>query len=162
MIDSPGGTTTTERTGYTEPRFDYPERERTDRSIASLLRKLSSQSSTLVRDEVALARAEFGDKLDTYRSGLLRLAIGTGLLIAGVLLLMAAVNRGLTTILTDPLGLDIAVWLSPLILGVVVSIVAWALFKSAMNAMKREGVVPHETVATLREDKDWAERRVRA
>lgn len=162
MIDNRSSTTTAERTAWTEPRLDPSEHERNGRSIGSLLRTLSTQSSTLVREEVALARAEFGEKLDTYRSGMIRLAIGTGLLLAGVLLLMAAVNRGLTTILTEQLGLDIAVWLSPLILGVVVSLIAWALFTSAMKNMKREGVVPHQTIETLREDKDWAERRVRA
>lgn len=154
-------TTTADRTGA-EAGFDRTATEQNGRSVGSLLRALSSQSSTLVREEVALVRAELGEKMETWRSAMMRLAIGTGLLIAGVLLLMAAANAGLTAILEDQVGLEMAVWLSPLILGVVVSIVAWALFSSAMKAMKREGVVPHQTLATLREDRDWAERRVRS
>lgn len=146
------------------PRFDYDRDAQPTGapSIGTLLKTLSRQSSTLVREEVALAKTEFNEKLDVLRASLMKMIVGAGLVMAAVLLVMFAVNRGLTTLLTPVLGLDIAIWLSPLALGLVVALIAYAMFKSAMSSVKKEGVVPHETVDTLKDDRDWAEGRIRA
>lgn len=152
------------RTRTDAPRFDYDRDAKPTAapSIGTLIKTLSRQSSTLVREEVALAKTEFSEKLDVLRASLVKMTVGAGLVMAAVLLVMFAVNRGLTALLTPPLGLDIAIWLSPLALGLVVALIAYGMFKSATGNVKKEGVVPHETVETLKEDRDWAERRIRA
>lgn len=164
MIDTTTGNRTRERRFDDAYRHDYSrEAEPTGApSIGSLLKTLSRQSSTLIREEVALARAEMMEKIDVARASALRATVGAGLLIASVLLVVFAVNRGLTALLTPPLGLGTAVWLSPLVLALVVGLVAWAMIRSAATSIRDEGIVPHKTVDTLKEDRDWAEERIRA
>lgn len=133
-----------------------------DRSIGELLRELRDEGGTLVRKEIELARAEMNEKLHAYQKSLAGIAIGGGLLLAALLLLVEAVNRGLTALFEGWMSLEIAVWLAPLVLAAVVGMIGFAQIKAATSTIKHEGVAPHETIETLKEDKRWVERKVKS
>jgi len=127
------------------------------RSVADLLRDLSSETVSLVRQELELARAELRDKLDVYQRSTIALGGGAALLLAALLTGLWALNTGLTALLAQSMDLDVAVWLSPLILTVVLGAMGWGMIRGAMNRMKEEGLVPRQTATTLRDDKRWAQ-----
>lgn len=133
-----------------------------ERSIPDLLRELSREAGNLVRGEVALAKAEVREKVDVYRTNLTGIAIGGVLLLAAVLLLVAAVNRGLTALLEGMVGLETAVWLAPLILAAIVAAIGASLLKGAIGRIRAEGLKPHDTIATLKDDARWIERKVKS
>jgi len=127
------------------------------RSVADLLRDLSTEMVSLVRQEFELARAEMRDKLDVYQRSTIALGGGAALLLAALLTGLWALNTGLTALLAQSMDLGVAVWLSPLILTVVLGAMGWGMIRGAMNRMKEEGLVPRQTTTALRDDKRWAQ-----
>jgi hypothetical protein len=131
------------------------------RSVPDLIRELSREGADLVRHEVSLAKAELSEKVDSYRDSAVKMAIGGAVLLAALLLFVQAVNHGLTTLLAQVMDLDVAFWLAPLILGLVLAAVGWGVFSDGKARMAEEGLVPEATKETLLEDSRWASRKVR-
>ena len=129
------------------------------RSVADLLRDLSTETVNLVRQEIELARSEIREKLDVYQRSTMTLGAGAALLLAALLTGLWALNTGLTALLAQSMDLDIAVWLSPLILTVVLGAMGWGLIRAATTRIKEEGLVPRQTTAAMRDDKRWAQRK---
>src|SRR5688572_5769992 len=99
------------------------------RSMAELLRELSTESGDLVRQEVDLAKAEMREKMEVFQRGMVSIGIGSALLLAALLTGLWALNTGLTTVLANMMGLDVALWLSPLILTAVLAGIGMAMIK---------------------------------
>ena len=133
-----------------------------ERSLGALLKELTREGGTLVREEVALAKAEMREKVSVYERSAGAIAAGAGLLLAALLLAAAAVTRGLTVLLEGVVGLDVAVWLAPLMLAVALFAIGYGLVKKGAAALRSEGVVPHRTVESVRADKEWIERKVKS
>lgn len=132
-----------------------------DRSIGQLIRELGAEGSTLIREELLLAKAEMREKATVYEKNAAKMAAG-GVFLAGALfMLLVALNRGLTVVLEGLVGVETALWLSPVILAVLVGIIGWSMVKAAQSAMRREGIVPEETVDVLREEKEWIQQEAR-
>lgn len=151
----------------TEPFEPGDERARSagrrdnSRSIASVLRELTLEGRDLMQLEMQLAKAEMREKVNVYERNMGAIAVGGALLLGTLLMAVVALNRGLTALLETWMAVDIAVWLAPLILAVVLGGIGWSMVKKGMNAIRHEGAMPHRTVETLREDKRWAERKVK-
>lgn len=149
------------RVGDAEGYSDY-RALRDDRSIVDLLKELTTEGRTLAQEEVRLAKTEISEKLEVFQRNLVYIGIGAALLVATVILLVETLGRGLTALLADAVGLETAVWLAPLILAVVIGLVGWALISKGRSTIRSEGVVPRDTVNTLKRDAQWAERKVKA
>lgn len=123
-------------------------------SVPELMRQLSDQTATLVRQELELAKAELTEK--GKRAG-----VGVGMFgAAGVVGLYALGALIATAILA--LSLAVSGWLAALIVTVVLAAVAGALALAGRSNVQR-GVppVPEQTVETVREDIDVTKQRVR-
>jgi hypothetical protein len=129
------------------------------RSVADLLRDLSGETVHLVRQELELARAEMREKAEVYQRSAMTLGVGAALLLAALLTGLWALNTGLTALLAQSMDLEIAVWLSPLILAVVLGAMGWGMIGAAKKRMKDEGLMPRQTTTALRDDKRWAQRK---
>lgn len=138
-----------------------PASRRDGRSVPELLRELSSEGADLVRQEIALAKTELNEKMAVFQRNLVSIAMGGGLMLAALLTGLFFVNRGLTALLAQVMGVEIAVWLSPLILTVVLAAVGWGMIQKGKNALADEGLTPHKTKTTLKEDKRWAQAKAR-
>jgi len=130
-----------------------------ERSIGDLLRELSSEGADLVRQEVALAKAEMDEKLSVFQRNMVSIAMGAAILLAGMLAALWAVNRGLTALLTLFVPVEVAIWLSPLILAVALGMIGSGMIQKGKTAIAREGITPHHTKETLQDDKRWAQRK---
>jgi Putative Actinobacterial Holin-X, holin superfamily III len=126
-----------------------------ERSIGDLFGKLSNETSTLIRQEMELARAELTEKGKEAGkgaglfggAGALGL-LGAGALTAGIILL---------------LDLAIAAWLAAILVGLVYVAVAAFLGLQGRDQIKRATPpVPEQTVATVKEDVEWAKTRARS
>jgi hypothetical protein len=118
-----------------------------DRSLGELFAELASDTSTLVRQEVALAKTELTQNATRVGTHVGSLVVGGAVGYAAFLSVMAAAIIGL--------GRVIPVWVAALVVGVVVAVVAWWLISSALRALRETDVVPRRTVETLKEDAQW-------
>lgn len=126
--------------------------ELTELSVPELMRQLSNQTATLVRQELELAKAELTVKGK-------RVGIGAGMFgAAGVFGLYAL--GALTAAVILALSLAMSGWLAALIVTAVYGAVAGALALSGKSNVQR-GVppVPEQTVETVREDVEMAKQR---
>ena len=131
------------------------DREPRERPVGELLRDLSQQTSTLVRQEIELAKAELAQK--GKQAGL-----GAGLFGgAGVVGLLSL--GALTTCFVAALATVMATWLAALIVAVVYAAIAGAL---ALVGKRRIGqatpAAPEQTIETVKEDVQWAKTRARS
>lgn len=125
-----------------------------DRPLAELVKQLADQTSTLVRQELDLAKAEMSQK--GRQAG-----VGAGLLggagVAGLLTLGT-----LTACLVLVLATAMNAWLAALIVGVVWATVAGVLALAGRARLTRAvPPVPEQTVETVKEDVQWAKTQAR-
>ncbi len=119
-------------------------------ALGDLFRQLAQDSATLIKQEMALARAEMQESIRTITRGAMMLAIGGGLLLIGLL--------ALTAFLIVILGQALAnYWLGALIVGVLYAAIGGALVVSGKNRLQAAELKPEQTIRSLQDDKRWAQ-----
>jgi hypothetical protein len=120
-----------------------------DRPIGELLKELANETTTLVRQELDLAKAEMREKAG-------KAGPGFGIWgAAGVTALLAL--GSLTAFLILALDGAIANWLAALIVGLVYSAIAGVLYVRGKHRVEEAGSpVPEKTIETVKEDVQWA------
>jgi nitrate/nitrite transporter NarK len=123
-----------------------------DRSIADLLKQLSDQTATLVRQELDLAKAELTVKGKAA-------GIGAGMFGAAGLVGLYAVGA-LTAAIVLALSLAVTGWLAALIVAVAYGAVAGVLALQGKTKVQ-QGVppTPEQTVQTVKEDVELTRQR---
>jgi uncharacterized membrane protein YqjE len=144
-------------------------------SIPGLVRQLADETTTLVRQELDLARAEAARAAEAVVTlakqelqlakaemkekgrkagpgiGMLGAAAGVGLLAAGAL----------TAFVIIALDEAMATWLAALLVGLVYAAVAAGLFLMGKARVRDAGpFVPEQTIETVKEDIEWAKTQV--
>jgi uncharacterized membrane protein YqjE len=130
------------------------EEQLSELPMATLLRRLSDQTSLLVREEVALAKAELREK--ARRAGR-----GAGMFGgAGVLALYGV--GALTAAIVLALSLALASWLAALVVAVVYFAIAGvAALAGKKQVEQATPPMPEQTVETVKEDVRWTKQRAR-
>ncbi|WP_337061125.1 phage holin family protein [Kineococcus sp. G2] len=125
-----------------------PEPQGGERSVGEIFSSITTELSTLVRQEIALAKTEL--RQDAKNAGR-----GAGLLagagVAGHLFLIS-----LTALVVIALGDLIGYGWAALIVTVVWGVVAAVLAKSGQKAVKQVPPPLERTTVTLKEDAQWA------
>jgi type IV secretory pathway TrbD component len=124
-----------------------------ERSIGELFSELSRETTTLLRQEVQLAKAEMTQKASRVGKNVGFLVIGGVVAYTGVLALVAA---GIIL-----LGQVIPYWLSALIFGLVIAAIGLFLVVKGANTLRQEDPTPRQTVETLKEDSQWLKNQTR-
>jgi uncharacterized membrane protein YqjE len=123
-----------------------------DESFAELVKDLSRDVSTLVRQEIELAKAEVTEK--GKRAG-----AGAGLL-AGAAVVALAVVGGLMATIILVLDLAMPAWLAALITTLLFAAVAGALAMVGRQRLREAGPpVPERAKESVKEDVRWAKTR---
>jgi uncharacterized membrane protein YqjE len=142
--------------GVPTPAPTHPDHDLREEGLPDLLKRLSNETTTLVKQELDLAKAEMAEKGKQAgkgagmfgAAGLLGLgAFGafTAFLIA---LLQTAVNH---------------TWLAALIVTAVYGAIAGVLALQGKNKIQEATPpVPEQTVETLKEDAEWAKTQTRS
>ncbi|HEY9391168.1 MAG TPA: phage holin family protein [Mycobacteriales bacterium] len=124
-----------------------------DQSTAALLRQLAEQVSTLVRDEVELARAELRQKGRRAGAGAGALGFGGVLALYGGGVLVAAATLAIDLVLPA--------WLAALVVGAALLVVAGLAAAAGRSQIRRATPpVPEEALGSAREDLDAARERM--
>lgn len=123
------------------------EQQRDERTIGELFAELARETSTLVRQEVELAKTEMTQKATSAGKDAGMIGAGGALAYAGLLAILAAVIIGL--------GELIPLWISALLVGLVVVGIGYVLIQRGLTAIKQISPAPRQTIETLKEDKDW-------
>ena len=121
------------------------------RSVGDLLGEVTSDLSKLMRQEVALAKAEMKEEAVKAgkASGLLGGACAVGYLV------LVFLSLALMFALDNVMGIG---W-AALVTAVLLAIVAAVLFVAGRNKLKQVNPKPEQTVETLKEDVQWAKNR---
>ena len=126
------------------------------RGLGALLRDLAEGSAELVRGEVRLARIELGSTVDAAARGTAFTVMGGVLLLLGTL----ASFTGLILLIGDQWLPRDLYWLGALLVALVAGGVAAWLAMRGRAALSPTALAPKETVATLKEDKEWLKQRL--
>lgn len=116
--------------------------------LGDLVRSLAQDSATLVRQEMALAKAELRQNVKSVARDIIMIAVGGFVALVGVLVLIAA----LVVAVGDALD---QYWLGALIVGVLFLAVGGLLAKKFAGNLGKEEMAPTRTIETLKEDKQW-------
>ena len=126
-----------------------------DRPTAELLKDLSDHTTTLVKQEMELAKAELQEK--GKQAGL-----GAGMF-GGAGLFGIGAFAALTACLIAALDQAMEIWLAALIVAVAYAVVAAALAKTGKQKVKQAvPPVPEQAKDSVKEDMEWAKTQARS
>jgi uncharacterized membrane protein YqjE len=131
-----------------------PQEDLRERPIGDLVKQLADQTSTLVRKEIDLAKAEVTQQGKEAGKGV-------GLLVGGAV--VALLGAG-TLVAFIVMLLDGAMpnWLAALIVAVVLLALAAGLAMAGRNRLRRATPPAQQTVETVKEDVQWAKTQTRS
>lgn len=131
------------------------QQEMREQSTGDLLKQLSDHTTTLVKQEIDLAKAELSEKGKKAGAGAGMFG-GAGLF---AVFAFAAVTTCLIAALESPLSL----WLAALVVAVVYAVIAGVLALQGRNKV-REAVppIPEQTTESVKEDLQWAKTRAKS
>ena len=121
--------------------------DRDQRSLGELLGELSRETTTLVREEMHLAKLELSEKAKAVGKDLGFLAAGGGVCYAGFLVLLAAV-----VFLLARAGMPL--WSSALLVGAVVAGVGGFLVWKGISHLKHADLAPREAIEALKGERN--------
>ncbi|MBV9851133.1 MAG: phage holin family protein, partial [Armatimonadetes bacterium] len=122
---------------------------KTERSVGELLGDLMHETTTLVRQEITLAKNEMIQKASQAGRQVASLAIGGAVAYAGLLAIIAAIILLL-------IHANVTPWVAALLVGIVVTAIGGAMVMKGVNALKHADMAPRQTIETLKEDAQWA------
>lgn len=145
----PADSVRTERVARTIPAYEGVEP-----SIGDLFRQLANDSTTLIRQEVALAKTEVRENVKSAARDMTMIAVGGAIAAVGALVLTAF----LVILLGSLLG---NYWLAALIVGLVYVLVGGGLAWSNLKKLQQAELKPEHTIDSLKEDKEWIQHEIR-
>jgi len=125
--------------------------DRESQSAFTLLRRLTDELTTLLRQELALATAEISRSMGVLLAGAASIAAGGAVLFMGLLAMLAAAVLGLATVLRP--------WLAALVIGAAVTLIGAVLVMIGVRSLDPSTLKPSRTAESLRRDKDVITRR---
>lgn len=124
-----------------------------DHLLVNLIRELRDETTTLIRQEVALAKAETTEKAARFGRNAGYLVAGAAVAYAAFVLLLMGfrdlVAAGLIRAGTES---ETAAWLSAFIVAIAIGVVGGVLIAKGKKALSKEGLAPRKTIESLRED----------
>ncbi len=133
---------------------DDPQvRAKAERSIGALLSDIAGETILLIRQELALLKAELHEKFGRVGQGATALGAGALIAFSGWLVLLAAAVLGLATV--------VPAWLAALIIGLLVLAIGAVLLLIGKRRFDARSLLPQRTLRSLREDEAWLRERLR-
>ena len=117
-------------------------------ALGDLVRQLATDSATLVRQEMALAKAELRENVKSIARDAVMIAVGGVVALLGVLVLIAFLVMALGDALNE-------YWLGALIVGLAFLLIGGLMSVGFLKKLKHEDVAPTRALDSLKEDKEW-------
>jgi uncharacterized membrane protein YqjE len=120
-----------------------------EQPIGELLKQLAGETSTLVRQELELAKAEMREKAAKAGPGFGMIGAAAGVVLLALMALTAFFILALDGALAN--------WLAALVVAVVYGAVAAVLYVRGKKRVDDAGSpAPRQTIETVKEDVEWA------
>lgn len=117
-------------------------------SLGALLGDLAHESSTLVRQEMTLAKTEMTQKVTHAAENIGVLLLGGSIANAGLVVLLLGLAYALSAY--------VPLWASALFFGVAAMAIGVWMGQRGLEALGRMNAVPQKTVDTLKDNARWA------
>lgn len=127
-----------------------------DRSLADLLSELSAETTTLVKQEVRLAKAEAREEIREAARGVGAAVAGGAVAYTGLIALVIGLGWALGQLFDDDL-----IWLGLVSVGVLVALVGYVMLKKGLDQLQTLSPPLDTTAQTLKEDKQWIKEEIR-
>lgn len=127
---------------------------RQDQSLTSLVGNLMDETTTLIRKEISLAKAEMGEKASQAGAGVAYLAVGGAIAFAGFLVLLDALVLALVELF------NMSPTIAALIVGVIVAIIGFVVLQKGRSNLKATNLAPERTMNSLNKDAQMAQDQV--
>ncbi len=124
-----------------------------ERPLGELVAQLSRDASTLVQQEIALAKAELSESAEKLKLGVVSAATGAFVLYAGILTLIAAAVLLLAQAVPS--------WLAALLVGGTVSVIGSVLVGRGKKSLDRVELLPKKAMHSVEQDVDMMKEAVR-
>jgi len=129
-------------------------------NLVDLLKQLRDDTTTLVREEVALAKTEVSEKASSFSRNAAFIAIGGFIGYTALLLILMALGALLAQFFrSQGFQEGTSTFLGLVIVGAIVAAISGVLISKGISKFKGEKLAPEKTIETLREDKEWAQRK---
>jgi hypothetical protein len=135
------------------PQHNTPQ----ERSLLGLFSDLWRETTTLVHEEAELAKAEISEKVSHLTTGAGEIAAGGAILFAGFIVLLFAAVGALQLMIAS----EHAIWIAPLVVGLVVMIIGYIALSRGKKQMSAESLAPQRTMDSLRRDAQLAKEHVK-
>ncbi|GAC1653254.1 MAG: hypothetical protein NVS4B3_16180 [Gemmatimonadaceae bacterium] len=126
------------------------------RGIGALLRDLVEGSAALVRHEIRLARAELSALVSGVGRGTALVAAGAVFALLGALAFLV----GFILLIGEQWLPDRLYWVAGLLVACIAGAVAYYCARRGATHLNPQQFAARETVATLKEDKEWLRQRL--
>lgn len=126
-----------------------PHHDHAEPTLTQLVGELMSDAKELLRQELALAKHEIAEEVSKTKTALISLGSGVGVAALGGLLLILMLVHLLNAFT------DLPLWACYGIVGGILAIAGIAMILVGKNTMSRIGVVPQQTVETMKENVRW-------
>jgi uncharacterized membrane protein YqjE len=130
------------------------EPELREQSMGELLKKLTRETTLLVRQEIDLAKTELAERAVVAGSGAAMFGIGTVLALGAF--------GAITACFILALALVIPAWAAALVVAIVYGAVAGIMALGGKKQIERAVPPAPQTVETLKENVEWAKTRTRS
>jgi hypothetical protein len=127
------------------------------RSLMGLFSDLWRETSSLIHQEVALARAELSEKISHLSSGAAAMAVGGAIVFSGFLVLLGAAVGALWLMLDT----EHRVWLAPLIVGLSVVVLGFIILAMGRKELRSTNLSPSLTIESMRRDAELVKGHIR-
>lgn len=124
------------------------------RAISTLLAEAMSQFAKLFQNEIDLAKAELGDKLQ-------KIAGALGLIVGGAVLVIPAIVMALFALSAALISAGWSPPVSYLTSAIIAAVIAAVLVAIGINRLDARHLAPLETIGQLEKDKDTVKGMVR-
>lgn len=130
-------------------RGEISEPVTTEPSLGELFKRLTTDTTELIRAEMTLAKVEMREIGANAGRDASKIGIAAGLALVGALAFATFLIIGLGDLIDSYA-------FAALLVGGVLLAVGGYLARNAMDDIKRRGLAPKKTVQTLRDDASWA------
>ena len=139
--------------GGANPPPATPVQATPERSIGDLFSELTSETTTLVKQEIRLVKAEATQEAKAAGAAIGSAVAGGAVAYTGLITLVIGLGWGLGKLMDEDLDM---IWLGLIIVGALVALVGFFLLKKGLDKIKDLSSNPLDTTTqTLKEDKQW-------
>jgi TRAP-type C4-dicarboxylate transport system permease small subunit len=130
-------------------------------TIAELLKELRDESTLLLREEIALAKKEIGEKISSTTQNLTYIVAGVLVAFCAIAFLLLAISTVISqTLVNNGVSVGWAIFLGFFIVALVIGAASVGMIIKGVQTLKKLSLVPEKTVETLKEDKTWAQNKI--